>query len=150
MNDNIKAFIEQNIDLIENNELETLFLIAVQVFNHSLLCDLIDVFEHVGIETESIRHELLAKAVTDYVTDNLNAPAFARDDSTGWARLDYMLDGLELFGFAWPDAKEWILDNQERVGLQLTKLEPQYGWQGVGDYAFQWFNKKKFENAYWE
>lgn len=150
MNDSIKTFIEQNIDLIENNELETLFYVAVQELNHSLLCELIDALELVDIETESTRHQLLAKAVTNYVTDNLNAPAFARDDSTGWARLDYMLDGLELFGFAWPDAKEWILDNQKRVGLQLTELEPQYGWQGVGDYAFQWFNKKKFENAYWE
>lgn len=149
MNDSTKAFIEANIDLIEDNELETLFHVAVQELRHSALCDLIDALELVGIETEGTRHQLLADAVTNYVTDNLNAPAFARDDSTGWARLDYMLDGIELFGFAWPDAKQWILDNPKRVGLVLTALEPEYGWQGVGDYAFQWFNKKKFENEYW-
>lgn len=149
MNDITKAFIEANIDLIEDNELETLFHVAVQQLKHSELWDLIDALELIGIETEGTRYKLLADAVTNYVTDSLNAPAFARDDSTGWARLDYMLDGIELFGFAWSDAKQWILDNQKRVGLVLTELEPEYGWQGVGDYAFQWFNKKKFEKEYW-
>ena len=142
----VKDFIEQNVDLIDDNNFVALFEKADKQLSQDQCAELMDIFNDIGVEATSICWKIFEQNVKTYIKDELNNPY--NTSSNDWARLDYMLEGISSVGFSWQEAKEYVLTNQEKLGLKCRKLEPQYGWQGSGDYAFQWFNKKAFDKEF--
>lgn len=148
MNSNVKSFIEENIDLINNNMFKDVFYRAGRILTNREIRILSEIFNDINIDTTSVRWEVVSDGVKQYITDNLNAPRFARDRSNSWARLDYMIEELYQVGFTEQQVKDFILQNESKLGLKLRKLSPEYGWLGDGDYAFQWFDETAFDKEY--
>ena len=142
----VKDFIEQNVDLIDDSNFVALFEKADKRLSQDQCAELMDIFNDIGVEATSICWKIFEQNVKTYIDDELNNPYHTKSNS--WARLDYMLDGISSVGFTWQEAKEHVLTNQEKLGLKCRKLEPEYGWQGVGDYAFQWFDEEGFDKEF--
>ena len=147
MNTNVKTFIENNVDMIEDDLVE-FFIQASYILRTYELSILSDMLQMAGIDAQSAQHKLLETLVKNYIEDNLNAPSYAKDNSNSWARIDYMLDNIGTIGLGWQEAKQYIIDHERDIGLRCRKLAPEYGWQGAGDYAFQWFDEKAFDKEY--
>lgn len=142
----VKDFIEQNVDLIDDNDFVALFEKADKRLSNDQIADLQEIFNEVDVDATSICWNIFETNVKTYVGYELASPY--NTSSNSWARLDYMLDGISTVGFSWQEAKEHVLNNQQKLGLECRKLEPQYGWEGAGDYAFQWFNEKEFDKEF--
>ena len=142
----VKDFIEQNVDLIDDNNFVALFEKADNRLSQDQCSDLMDIFNNIGVDATSICWNIFETNVKTYVGYELASPY--RTSSNSWARLDYMLVGISTVGFTWQEAKHYVLTNQGKLGLDCRELEPQYGWQGVGDYAFQWFNEEEFDKEF--
>lgn len=144
----VKKFIENNIDLINNTQIYDVFKLACEDLSTNEIHELSEVLSTIDIETETIRWRVFEDIVKEYIKDNLNAPNFAKDKSNSWARLDYMMDGISNVGFGWVQAKQYVLEHAKQLGLHIRPLAAQYGWQGTGDYAFQWFDEDAFDKEY--
>lgn len=145
----VKLFLEKHVDLLEDNNLELFFTLAAEaVLETHLMNQLSDVLHEIGIETDSVRWKVFDNLVNQYIDGRLNAPSFAKDRANSWARVDYMLDEISDMGFGWHDAKAHVVANGKKYNTTVTALEPEYGWQGDGDYAFIWFDKKAFDEEY--
>lgn len=142
----VKEFIEQNVDLIDANDFVAFFENADTQLSQDECADLMDIFNDIGVDATAICWKIFEQNVATFIDEELNNLYKTR--SNDWARVDYMLDGISSVGFSWQEAKDYVLTNQEKLGLRCRELESQYGWQGFGDYAFQWFNEKEFEKEY--
>ena len=142
----VKDFIEQNVDLIDDNNFVALFEKADYRLSQDQCAELMDIFNDIGVNATSICWKIFEQNVKTYVNEELNNPYNTR--SNAWARLDYMLEGISSVGFSWREAKDYVLTHQEKLGLKCRELKPQYGWQGSGDYAFQWFNEEAFDEEF--
>ena len=142
----VKDFIEQNIYLIDDNDFVALFEKADIRLSQDQCAELMDIFNDIGVDATSICWKIFEQNVKTYIDEELSNPY--NTSSNSWARLDYMLDGISSVGFSWHEAKDYVLTHQEKLGLKCRKLEPGYGWQGSGDYAFQWFNEAAFDKEF--
>lgn len=147
MNTNVKTFIENNVDMIEDDLVE-FFIQASYILRTHELSILSDILQSAGIDARSAQYKLLETLVKTYIEDNLNAPSYAKDISNSWARIDYMLEETGTVGLSQQDAKQYIIDHESDMGVSCRKLSPEYGWYGSGDYAFQWFDEKAFDEEY--
>ena len=148
MKPKVKKFIETFIEAIEENSLEFVFKQAAAELSTDQLFELSEALESINIPTEEVRWKVFDQSVIDYIQYNLAAPSWQKDRSNSWARVDYMLDGISNLGFGWLDAKEHIIANSNKYGTTIRKLAPEYGWQGAGDYAFEWFDSVEFDKEY--
>ena len=145
----VKELIETHINLIDDNNFESLFQLAVDsVLNTAEISELSEILEHIGVDTEAVRWEVFDNAVIEYINYYIGLPGYLKDKSNSWARVDYMLDEITNVGFGWHAAKQHVLNNSAKYGTTITKLSPEYGWQGAGDYAFDWFNSVEFDKEY--
>lgn len=142
----VKDFIEQNVELLDNNNFVALFEKADKRLSNDQIAELREIFNEIGVDATSICWTIFEQNVKTYIDGELNYPF--QTSSNSWARLDYMLDGISLAGFSWQGAKEYVLTYQEKLGLNCRELGPQYGWHGAGDYAFQWFDEKAFDKEF--
>ena len=148
MKPKVKQFIETYIEAIEDNSLEFVFKQAAAELSTDELAELSDVLEGINIPTEEARWKVFDQGVVDYIQYNLAAPAWQKDNSNSWARVDYMLEEISDLGFGWHDAKKHVIANGNKYGTTIRKLAPEYGWMGDGDYAFEWFNSAEFDMEY--
>lgn len=148
MKPKVKKFIETYIDAIEDNSIEFVFVQAAVELSTDEIFELSEILESINIPTKEIRWKVFDHFVLDYIDDNLQMPHYQKDHSNSWARVDYMLDGISNLGFGWKAAKEHIIANSDTYGTTIRKLAPEYGWQGAGDYAFEWFNSAEFDKEY--
>ena len=142
----VKDFIEQNVDLLDENDFVALFEKADSRLSNDQIADLQEIFNEIGVDATSICWDIFETNVKTYVGYESTLSYNTRSNS--WARLDYMLDGISTVGFSWQEAKDYVLTHQEKLGLECRELEPQYGWQGAGDYAFQWFDENEFDEEF--
>lgn len=145
MYDNVKKFIENNIELINDNNIEGIFNIAAEDLTTHEISQLVGILEDIDIDTEAVRWEVFDALVVEYINDHLNNKY---DRSNSWARVEYMLDEISNLGFGWNEAKEHVINNENKYHTTIRELEPEYGWYGSGDYAFEWFNKDAFRKEY--
>ena len=145
MRSNVKKFIENHIDLINDNNIERLFELAAEDLTTPDLSQLSEILEDIEIDTEAVRWEVFDALVVEYIADKLHNK---HDISNSWARVDYMLDDISNLGFGWNEAKEHVINNANKYHTTIRELEPEYGWYGSGDYAFEWFNKDAFRKEY--
>lgn len=148
MKPKVKEFIETYIEVIEDNNLEFVFTQAAAELSTDELYELSEVLEDINISTEEARWKVFDQGVVDYINWNLSAPPWQKDKSNSWARVDYMLFGMSDLGFGWQDAKAHVIANGNKYGTTIRKLAPEYGWQGSGDYAFEWFNSVEYDKEY--
>lgn len=148
MNPHVKRFIETYIEAIEDNSLEFVFRQAAAELSTHELDQLATILEHIGVPTEDVRWSVFDYLVVDYIQRNIAAPSWQKDRSNSWARVDYMLEEISNLGFGWPAAKAHVISNGKKYGTVVRKLAPEYGWQGDGDYAFDWFNSAEFDKEY--
>ena len=148
MKPKVKQFIETYIEAIEDNSLEFVFKQAAAELSTGELYELSEVLEGINIPTEEVRWKVFDQLVVDYIQNNLAVPSWQKDKSNSWARVDYMLDEVPTVGFVWREAKNHIIDNGDKYGTTVRALAPEYGWQGSGDYAFEWFNSVEFDKEY--
>ena len=148
MKPKVKQFIETYIEAIEDNSLEFVFKQAAAELSTDELFELSEVLEGINIPTEEVRWKVFDQGVVDFIQRNLNLPGYMKDSSNSWARVDYMLYGVSDLGFGWQDAKEHVIANGDKYGTTIRKLAPEYGWEGAGDYAFEWFNSEEFAKEY--
>lgn len=148
MKPKVKQFIESYIEAIEDNSLEFVFKQAAAELSTDEISDLSEVLEEVNIPTEEVRWKVFDQGVIDYIQDNLAAPSWQKDNSNSWARVNYMLEEISNLGFGWHDAKEHVIANGTKYGTVIRKLAPEYGWEGAGDYAFEWFNSAEYAKEY--
>ena len=144
----VKQFIETYIEAIEDNSLEFVFTQAAAELSTDELYELSEVLEGINIPTEEVRWKVFDQGVISYIQYHLNRPSYMKDRSGSWARVDYMLDGISNLGFGWLNAKAHVLSNGNKYGTTIRKLAPEYGWEGAGDYAFEWFNSVEFAKEY--
>ena len=145
----VKQFVEQNIQLIDDANLYKLFMLAEKAIpeTHNM-AELADMLETIGLNTEYIRWSIFDQSVQNYIKYYLTlTPPI--DKSNSWARVDYMLEEISDMGFGWQAAKEHVINNGNTYSTTVKPLDPEYGWQGSGDYAFKWFDKIAFEKEYW-
>lgn len=149
MQPSVKKFIEEHIDEINDNQFEdVLSTAAAVIFETHLMYELVVVLETVAGDLTETRWKIFDQLVKDYIDNNLNAPAWTKDKSNSWARVDYMLEEICDMGFGWPDAKDHVIHNGNKYGTVVRKLAPEYGWMGEGDYAFKWFDSVAFDKEY--
>lgn len=148
MKPKVKQFIETYIEAIEDYSLEFVFKQAAAELSTDELFELSEVLEGINIPTEEVRWKVFDQGVVDYIQYHLNIPSYMKDRSNSWARVDYMLDGISDLGFGWLNAKAHVMSNGNKYGTTVRKLAPEYGWQGSGDYAFEWFNSAEFDKEY--
>lgn len=148
MKPKVKQFIETYIEAIEENSLEFVFTQAAADLSTDEIYELSEVLEGINIPTEEVRWKVFDQGVIDYIQYHLSIPSYMKDRSNSWARVDYMLDGISDLGFGWLNAKAHVLSNGNKYGTTIRKLAPEYGWQGSGDYAFEWFNSAEFDKEY--
>lgn len=148
MKPKVKQFIETYIEAIEDNSLEFVFTQAAAELSTDELYELSEVLEGINIPTEEVRWKVFDQSVIDYIQTELALPGYMKDSSNSWARVDYMLDGISDLGFGWHAAKQHVISNGIKYGTTVRKLAPEYGWQGSGDYAFEWFNSAEFDKEY--
>ena len=148
MKPKVKQFIETYIEAIEENSLEFVFTQAAAELSTDEIYELSEVLEGINIPTEEVRWKVFDQGVIDYIQYNLSRPSYMKDRSNSWARVDYMLDGISDLGFGWLNAKAHVMSNGNKYGTTVRKLAPEYGWQGSGDYAFDWFNSAEFDKEY--
>lgn len=148
MKPKVKQFIETYIEAIEDNSLEFVFKQAAAELSTDEVFELSEVLEGINIQTEEVRWKVFDQGVIDFIQSNLAMPSYQKDKSNSWARVDYMLYGVSDLGFGWQDAKSHVIANGDKYGTTVRKLAPEYGWEGAGDYAFEWFNSVEFDKEY--
>ena len=148
MKPKVKQFIETYIEAIEDNSLEFVFKQAAAELSTDELFELSEVLEGINIPTEEVRWKVFDQGVVDFIQNNLAMPSYLKDKSNSWARVDYMLYGVSDLGFGWQDAKSHVISNGDKYGTTIRKLAPEYGWEGAGDYAFEWFDSVEFAKEY--
>lgn len=148
MKPKVKQFIETYIEAIEDNSLEFVFKQAAAELSTDELAELSEVLEGINIPTEEVRWKVFDQGVVDFIQNNLAKPSYQKDKSNSWARVDYMLYGVSDLGFGWLNAKAHVLSNADKYGTTIRKLAPEYGWEGAGDYAFEWFNSAEYAKEY--
>ena len=148
MKPKVKQFIETYIEAIEDNSLEFVFKQAAAELSTDELAELSDVLEGINIPTEEARWKVFDQGVVDFIQHNLAIPSYQKDKSNSWARVDYMLYGVSDLGFGWQDAKAHVIANGDKYGTVVRKLAPEYGWEGAGDYAFEWFDSVEYAKEY--
>ena len=148
MKPKVKQFIETYIEAIEDNSLEFVFKQAAAELSTDELFELSEVLEGINIPTEEVRWKVFDQGVIDFIQINLAKPSYQKDKSNSWARVDYMLYGVSDLGFGWQAAKAHVISNGDKYGTTIRKLAPEYGWEGAGDYAFEWFNSVEFDKEY--
>ena len=148
MKQNVKQFIETYIDAIQENSIEFVFKQAAAELSTDELFELSEMLERINIPTEEVRWKVFDQGVVDYIQGFLDGPSWQRDKSNSWARVDYMLEEISDLGFGRLNAKVHVLSNGNKYGTTIRKLAPEYGWQGSGDYAFEWFNSVEFDKEY--
>ena len=148
MKSKVKQFIETYIEAIEDNSLEFVFKQAAAELSTDELFELSEILEGINIPTEEVRWKVFDQGVVDFIQSNLAKPSHQKDASNSWARVDYMLYEVSDLGFGWHDAKSHVIDNGDKYGTAVRKLAPEYGWEGAGDYAFDWFNSLEYDKEY--
>ncbi len=148
MDKQVKQFIETYKEAINNNSFEFVFKQAAAELSTDKLFELSEVLEKINIPTEEVRWKVFDQGVVDYIQYHLGAPYYQKDKSNSWARVDCMLDEISNLGFGWQDAKAHVIANGDKYGTSVRKLAPEYGWQGSGDYAFEWFDSVEFDKEY--
>lgn len=148
MKPKVKKFIETYIDVIDDNSLEFVFKQASAELSTDELAELSEVLEGINIPTEEVRWKVFDQGVVDFIQSNLAKPSYQKDKSNSWARVDYMLYEVSDLGFGWQDAKAHVIANGDKYGTVVRKLAPEYGWEGAGDYAFEWFNSVEYAKEY--
>lgn len=149
MTNTVKKFIEDNIDLIDDNRWQDLFSILYR--NHNTFSaveerELIDAFidADVGDREElqwiSIEQEILAR-----IEFELNDKW---DTARTWSRFWWIYDCIQTFGIPGEVIAQHLIDNKERLGLKMTPLESKYGWYATADWDLGWFDKEKFAKEY--
>ena len=148
MKPKVKQFIESYIEAIEDNSLEFVFKQAAAELSSDELRELSEVLEAIDIQTEEVRWKVFDQGVVDYIQSNLAAPSWQKGKSNSWARVDYMLYEVSDLGFGRQDAKAHVIANGDKYGTVVRKLAPEYGWEGAGDYAFEWFDSAEYDKEY--
>ena len=148
MKPEVKQFIETYIEAIEENCLEFVFKQAAAELSTDELFELSEVLEGINIPTEEVRWKVFDQGVVDYIQHYLNMPSYMKNKSNSWARVDVMLDQISNLGFGWQDAKAHVIANVDKYGTTVHELAPEYGWEGAGDYAFDWFDSEEFDKEY--
>lgn len=144
----VKDFIEANIDLIDNSNIELLLDKALDT-NPYIVGELGSILDTIDIDTTNIRWNLLYKLIIKYIDDNKDLPDYQKGDSCdSWARVDYMLLEIPDLGFNHKEIKDRLSRLPKSDKAYAYPLEPEYGWYGSGDYAFSWFNKSGFDKEY--
>jgi hypothetical protein len=144
-----KEFIESHKNLINQNKFYDLFKAAAKdttLVTHELNELAFVLEEALGVtDLDSIRWQVFESEVKDYIDYYQNLPSYMRNKSNDWSRLDYMLDEISNIGFGAIDAKNYVIKNGKRMGLNILQLDPEYGWEGAGDYDLGWFDPVEFE-----
>ena len=148
MKPKVKQFIESYIEAIEDNSLEFVFKQAAAELSSDEISELSEVLEEVNIPTEEVRWKVFDQGVVDFIQSHLAMPSYQKDKSNSWARVVYMLYEVSDLGFGWHDAKAHVIANGDKYGTVIRKLAPEYGWEGAGDYAFEWFNSAEYAKEY--
>lgn len=142
-------FINRYKDFLEENDLYSFFRIAAEkIIETHLMQDLSNTLEKAGIDTTTVRWEVFDSQVNDYIAENLNQPSWVGDKSNSWARVCYMMDEISDMGFGYHPAIEHVKTNSDKYSTTVRPLAPEYGWEGEGDYAFEWFNEQAFDKEY--
>lgn len=149
MKPKVKQFIETYIEAIEDGNLEYVFTQAADNLCNDDISELSEILESVDMPTEEVRWKVYDQRIVNYIQDNLAAPSWTKDKSNSWARVDYAVAEVATnMGFGDKRAKEHVIANGSRYGTTVRKLPPEYGWQGDGDYAFDWFDSDEFYMEY--
>ena len=149
MRPEVKQFIETYIKSIEQDDLEFVFTQAADKLSNDDISELSKILESVDIPTEEVRWKVYDQRIVQYIQDYLAAPSWTKDKSNSWARVDYAVAEIATnLGFGQQRAKQHVIANGSKYGTTVRKLAPEYGWQGSGDYAFDWFNSIEFEKEY--
>ena len=114
MNNAVKAFIEDNIDLIDAGNFEAVYIAAYEnVYDNSFVRELTQAFDKAGIEVfearEALLYKMLEEICADAVTDGENNLHRALDNENNWY-------GYDIFN---------IIDFLEQMSYNLgVRLEP--------------------------
>lgn len=141
-----KEFIESHSTLINENKFYELFKEAAKELITHEINELAVVLETVlGVEDlDTCRWQVFESVVKDYIDHYQKLPSYMKNKSNDWSRLDYMLDEISDVGFGFNDAKNYVIKNGKKMGLNLLQLEPQYSWMGEYDYDLGWFDKEEY------
>ncbi len=142
-----KEFIESHATLINENKFYALFKAAVKGLLTREINELACIIEEALSvpDLDACRWQVFESEVHEYIDYYQKLPSYMKNKSNDWSRLDYMLDEISNIGFGQIDAKNYVIQNGKRMGLNILPLEPEYGWLGSGDYDLGWFNKSEYK-----
>lgn len=146
-NKRVEQFIENNIDLIDEESWLTLFYAAYRELKNRDVEELALILLDIGVDTKEARLQVLA----DNIVGELNSFNALNDDpSNSWARLQYVLGATGRLGLTYQDIVDYLYKHEKLLNLNIHKItEPDYCWEMVPDYDLLGkFNKEKFDKLY--
>ena len=106
MNNAVKAFIEDNIDLIDAGNFETVYIAAYEnMYDNAFVRELTQAFDKAGIEVfearEALLYKMLEEICADAVTDGENNLHRALDNENNWYGYDIynVIDFIEQMSY---------------------------------------------------
>ena len=143
----VQKFIENNIDLIDEESWLTLFYAAYRELNSRDVETLTLILLDIGADTKEARLQVLA----DNIVGELNSFNALNDDpSNSWARLQYVLGATGRLGLTYQDIVNYLYKHEKLLNLNIHKItEPEYCWEMVPDYDLVGnFDREKFAKLY--
>ena len=144
----IKHFIDEYGYLLNDpSQYIELTRIANEVLYNKDLINLFIILEDIGVDLTDYRWEIFDNTFMKEL-NYLKLSNKLTDPSDSWSRLQYMLGDVGYQGFTYKEIVDHLKKVKDILGIKMEPLEPEYGWEGPGDYNLGWFNREKFREEY--
>lgn len=148
MTKDLKSFIETNIDLIDTNNWEKLFMRAyIDILMTSEIIDLHNMLLEAGLfDSTELRNELLYEEISKNLKHvkkihNNNVNLSMRDKMRDKYVVQFLRTYLNnTFGFTESEAVQLMYDNQNNLGIKLLPFDRVKGQTGIQNYEIVFEN----------
>ena len=144
----VKNFIKDYSELINDpNQYKELVRVANESLYNNDLVILFFMLKGIGINLDDYRWEIFDNTFLKGLISLKQTMKYI-DPSKSWSRLQYILEDTEYQGFAYEEIVAHLIKVKSILNIKMEPLEPEYGWEGPGDYNLGWFDKEEFRKEH--
>ena len=151
MNEYIKKFIEEHIDMIDSQQWDWLWAAAFTELRkyyslkRSLPLQLFDILEQIVDDPTQLKWGYIEQQLKDTIYHEQIDPQ-NKYSSNVWSTFEYMYQALDTFDIDFKEFEDHLIENQNRLNLTIKyfDLRPE-GFEDVYGYELGFLNLDKFK-----
>lgn len=137
-------FIEDHIDLIDDEKWTELFKAAFDKLEETKVPDIVSMLKVIGISEDTLYWGSIEGEILSKIQFELDHNYFNQDRANSWSRVRWMLYGIYTYNYSHDQIVQHLIDNKDRLNLKMTPLDSEYSYDGSDEYDLGWFKPQYY------